>query len=147
MSFLQPLLLIALPLAALPILIHLINQRRFQTIDWGAMRFLLEANRMSRGFARIRRWLILAARVLAIAALVFVISRPLASGWLGLASGGRADTTIILVDRSPSMQQTGKGSRHVETRNGRQPTGWHLGAGGFEPLGADRQCHAHAAGY
>ncbi|OYW12243.1 MAG: hypothetical protein B7Z55_18440, partial [Planctomycetales bacterium 12-60-4] len=41
MSFLQPLLLAALPLVALPIIIHLINQRRFQTIRWGAMMFLL----------------------------------------------------------------------------------------------------------
>ncbi|TWU26008.1 BatA domain-containing protein [Bythopirellula polymerisocia] len=108
MSFLEPWMLAALPLAALPILIHLINQRRFQTLDWGAMRFLLEANRMSRGYARIRQWLILALRTLAIVGLVLAVSRPLASGRLGLAAGGRADTTIILVDRSPSMQQRGK---------------------------------------
>ena len=63
MSFLQPWLLVALPLAALPVIIHLINQRRFQTIDWGAMMFLLEANRMSRGYARLRQWLILLIRV------------------------------------------------------------------------------------
>ncbi|QEG36844.1 BatA domain-containing protein [Bythopirellula goksoeyrii] len=107
MSFLEPLMLAALPLAALPILIHLINQRRFQTLDWAAMRFLLEANRMSRGYARIRQWLILALRTLAIAGLVLAVSRPLASGRLGLAAGGRADTTLILLDRSPSMQQRG----------------------------------------
>ena len=83
MSFLQPWLLVALPIAALPVIIHLIHQRRFQSIDWGAMKFLLEANRMSRGYARIRQWLILALRVIAIAALVFLISRPLATGWLG----------------------------------------------------------------
>jgi hypothetical protein len=107
MSFLQPWLLAALPLAALPIIIHLINQRRFHTIDWAAMRFLLEANRMSRGYARIRQWLILLFRVLAIAGLIFMISRPLASGWLGLTGGGRADTTLVIIDRSPSMQQLG----------------------------------------
>ncbi|MGB1709121.1 MAG: BatA domain-containing protein, partial [Rubripirellula sp.] len=42
MSFLQPAMLIALPLIALPIVIHLINQRRFQTVQWGAMQFLLD---------------------------------------------------------------------------------------------------------
>ena len=102
MSFLQPWLLVALPLVALPVIIHLINQRRFQSIDWGAMMFLLEANRMSRGYARIRQWLILAFRVLAIAALVFLISRPLASGWLGLAGGGRPDTTLVLSTARPA---------------------------------------------
>jgi hypothetical protein len=109
MSFLQPWLLAALPLAALPIIIHLVNQRRYQTMPWGAMMFLLTANRLARGFARIRQWLIMAARVLAIAGLVFAVSRPLASGWLGLAAGARPDTTIILLDRSPSMQQQGAG--------------------------------------
>jgi hypothetical protein len=109
MSFLQPWLLLALPLAALPIIIHLINQRRYQTVRWGAMMFLLTANRMARGFARLRQWLIMAARILAIAGLVVAVSRPLASGWLGLAAGSRPDTTIILLDRSPSMQQKGVG--------------------------------------
>ena len=118
MSFLQPWLLVALPLAALPVIIHLINQRRFQTIDWAAMRFLLEANRMSRGYARIRQWLILLFRVLAIAALVFMISRPLATGWLGLAGGGRPDTTLILIDRSPSMMQHGGGNVRSKLETG-----------------------------
>ena len=40
MSFLQPWMLYALPVIALPIVIHLMNQRRFQTMDWGAMIFL-----------------------------------------------------------------------------------------------------------
>jgi hypothetical protein len=109
MSFLQPAMLFALPLIALPIIIHLINQRRFRTIQWGAMMFLLAANRMSRGYARIRQWLILAARTLAIAGLLLAVSRPLASGWLGLAAGGTVDTTIILLDRSPSMLEQGAG--------------------------------------
>lgn len=110
MTFLNPLLLTALPLIALPIVIHLINQRRYQTIRWAGMMFLLAANRMSRGYARIRQILILLFRTLAIAALIFAVSRPLASGWLGRAASGRADTTIILLDRSPSMRQQGTGT-------------------------------------
>ncbi len=117
MTFLQPFMLAALPLIGLPILIHLINQRRYQTTNWAAMMFLLAANRMSRGYARLRQWLILLARTLAVAALIFAVGRPLASGWLGLAAGGRADTTIILLDRSPSMSQraTGAGASKLET--------------------------------
>lgn len=117
MSFLQPWMLWGLPIIALPIIIHLINQRRFQTIQWAAMMFLLAAHRMSRGYSRLRQWLIMAFRMLAIAGLLFAISRPLASGWLGLAAGGQADTTIVLIDRSPSMQQrgTGTGDSKLET--------------------------------
>ncbi len=109
MSFLQPIMLLALPLVGLPILIHLINQRRYQTTRWAAMMFLLAAHRMSRGYARLRQWLILLFRMLAIAGLILAVGRPLASGLLGLAAGGRADTTIILLDRSPSMQQRDAG--------------------------------------
>ncbi len=120
MSFLQPMLLAGLPLIALPILIHLINQRRFQTIRWGAMMFLLAANRMSRGYAKLRQWLILLFRTLAIAGLIVGVARPLASGWLGLTAGGRPDTTIILLDRSPSMRQQGEGQVGTKLDTGRQ---------------------------
>ena len=109
MIFLHPLLLAGLALTALPVLIHLINQLRYRTIRWGAMMFLLQANRMSRGLARLRQWLILLMRMLAIACLVFVISRPLASGWVGSLGGGHADTTIVVLDRSPSMADASAG--------------------------------------
>lgn len=109
MNFLQPWMLIALPLAAIPIIIHLINQRRYQTTQWAAMMFLLTANRMNRGYARIRQWLILAFRALVIAALVLAVGRPLVSGSLGNGIVGSvfqqgSATAIVLVDRSPSMQ-------------------------------------------
>src|SRR3954468_23918976 len=120
MSFLQPWLLAALPLVALPIIIHLINQRRFQTIRWAAMMFLLAAQRMARGYSRLRQWLIMLFRMLAVAGLVLAVSRPLASGWVGLAGGGKTDTTIILLYRSPSMQQQAAGSGESKLQTGRQ---------------------------
>ncbi len=120
MSFLQPWLLWGLPLIALPIIIHLINQRRFQTIQWAAMMFLLAAHRMARGYSRLRQWLIMLFRMLAIAGLLFAVARPLASGWLGLAAGGQADTTIVLLDRSPSMQQRGSGTGESKLETGKK---------------------------
>lgn len=133
MTFLQPILLAALPLIALPVIIHLINQRRYQSVRWGAMMFLLAANRMSRGYARLRQILILIFRTLAIAGLIFAVSRPLASGWLGLTAGGQADTTIILLDRSPSMQEQGAGTGVSKLRAGREQL-----ASTLETLGSDR---------
>ncbi len=111
MSFLQPWMLWAIPLVALPIIIHLLNQWRYQTKRWGAMMFLLAANRMNRGYARLRQWLILAMRTLAVAGLIFAVSRPLASGFLGLAGGNKSDATLVLLDRSPSMQEQGSGGQ------------------------------------
>ena len=104
MGFLQPLALIALPLITLPILIHLINQHRHRTIPWAAMMFLMSAKRMSKGMARLRHFLILLMRVLAVAALIFVISRPLSGGWLGSIGMSKPDATLILLDRSASME-------------------------------------------
>jgi len=80
MSFLQPILLLGLPLMLLPIIIHLINRHRHRTVQWAAMMFLLDAKRMTKGMARIRQILILLMRVLAIAALIFAAGRPMASG-------------------------------------------------------------------
>ena len=118
MTFLHPILLAGLALTALPIIIHLINQLRYRTIRWGAMMFLLQANRMSRGLARIRQWLILLMRMLAIACLVFVVSRPLAIGWMGWATAGHVDTTIILLDRSPSMLDSSAGRSKLAAARG-----------------------------
>jgi hypothetical protein len=118
--FLQLSMLLALPLVALPVIIHLINQRRYQTTRWGAMMFLLAAQRMSRGYARLRQWLILLFRMLAVAGLIFAVARPLASGIIGLAAGGRADTTIILLDCSPSMQQIDAGAGETKLEAGRR---------------------------
>lgn len=103
MSFLQPLVLIALPLMALPIIIHLINQQRHRTIPWAAMMFLMRAKRMSKGMARLRHLLILFMRVLAIGTLIFAVSRPLSGGWLGSVGLSKPDATLILLDRSASM--------------------------------------------
>jgi hypothetical protein len=111
MSFLQPLLLFGLPLVALPIIIHLINKWRHRSIQWGAMMFLLDAKRMTRGMARLRFWLIMLMRMLAIAVLFVAVARPLTTGWLGMTIGAQADTTIILVDRSTSMEQQDPQSR------------------------------------
>jgi hypothetical protein len=104
MTFLQPLLLLGLPLAALPVLIHLIHLYRRRRVKWAAMIFLHAAQRMNKGLSRLRQILILALRVLAILALVLMVARPLAGGWLGL-TGGAPDTVLILVDRSASMAQ------------------------------------------
>ena len=79
------------------------------------MMFLMSARRMSKGMAQLRHLLIMLMRMLAIGALVFVVSRPLAGGWLGGVGMGKPDATLILLDRSASMEmadlQTGESKR------------------------------------
>lgn len=49
-------------------------------------------------------------RTLAIAALILFTARPLASGLLGLVAGQSNDLAIVIVDRSPSMQESQPGT-------------------------------------
>lgn len=120
MTFLAPWLLYALPLAALPVVVHLIHLYRRRQVKWAAMIFLLAAQRMNKGLSRLRQVLILLLRVLAVAAVIFVVTRPLSGGWLGL-TGGAPDTVLILLDRSASMEQanpaTGLSKRVAGLRN------------------------------
>jgi len=115
MSFLNPLILAALPLMVLPILIHLINQHRHRTVQWAAMMFLVSAKRMHKGMARLRYLLIMLMRIAAIGAMILAFSRPLASGWMSGVGMGKPDATLILLDRSASMEtqdiQTGESKR------------------------------------
>lgn len=103
MTFLQPLLLWGLPLILLPVLIHLFNRLRHRSMPWAAMMFLRSATRKSTRYARLRQFLILMFRVLAVLGLVLALSRPLAGGWAGWALSGAPDAILLLFDRSASM--------------------------------------------
>lgn len=104
MNFHQLFILWGLPLLLVPVIIHLLNRMRYRTVPWAAMLFLLTASRQATRQARVREWLILACRALAVFALVFFLARPVAGGWLGWAAGSAPDTVILLLDRSPSME-------------------------------------------
>jgi hypothetical protein len=133
MTFLQPWLLLTLPLIALPVIIHLINQQRFQSVEWAAMMFLLSAKAISRGYTRLRQWLIMLLRMAAVAAAILAISRPLSQGWLAVVGGDRASAAIVLLDRSPSMSQASRaGGESKLTTATRQV------AAALETLGASR---------
>src|ERR1043165_5719010 len=104
MTFLQPFVLWGLPLILLPVLIHLLNRMRHRPQPWAAMRFLISATRSSISNAKLRQWLILLLRVLAVLMLVLFLSRPLAGGWLGWALSSAPEVILVLLDRSASME-------------------------------------------
>jgi len=133
MTFLQPWLLLSLPLVALPVIIHLINQQRFQSVQWAAMMFLLSAKAFSRGSTRLRQWLIMLLRMLAVAAAILAISRPLSQGWLAVVGGDRASAAIVLLDRSPSMSQASTAGGESKLTTARRQV-----AAALETLGASR---------
>lgn len=102
MSFLNPLFLFGLAAAAVPILIHLFTRRRPREMAFPSLEFLSEVNRSEIRRLRLRQWLLLLLRTLAVAALALAISRPALRGTAGL-SRNASTTVVALVDRSGSM--------------------------------------------
>jgi hypothetical protein len=105
MSFLLPSLLGFLVLASVPIIIHLLNRRRFMRIDWAPMKYLKLTIKTNRRRLRIEQLILLALRTLAIIVLICAIARPvLSSTGLGAWLGGRSRTSrILVIDDSLSM--------------------------------------------
>jgi hypothetical protein len=104
MAFLNPLVLLGLAAAAIPILIHLFNFRKPRRVDFSSLQFLKEVERSTMRRMRLRQWLLLALRTLAIAFIVLAFARPtVESAWAGLL-GARVETaTALIVDDSRSM--------------------------------------------
>lgn len=108
MSFLNPLFLFGLAAASIPILIHLFTRKRPREMAFPSLEFLAEVNRSEIRRLRLRQWLLLLLRTLAIAALALAMSRPALKGTSGLGRGG-ATTVVALVDQSGSMGATAAG--------------------------------------
>ncbi len=104
-AFLAPAFAIAgLALASIPILIHLLNRRRYKVVDWAAMDFLLRAMRKNRRRVRFEQWLLLATRCLVLALLGLALSRPLGCDANSAAAfGGRTGLHVFVIDNGFSM--------------------------------------------
>ncbi len=103
MSFLSLAFLAALPLTLAPVVLHLIDRQRNVVIPWGAMQFLQEAATKRTQARRLREWLLLLLRVLAVACLVFALARPMVHATWFRTQPQRE--VIVVVDNSLSMQR------------------------------------------
>ena len=106
MSFVHPgIAVVTMGLALVPLLIHLINRRRYRREPWAAMMFLLKAHRRSRRRLWWEQWLLLALRTLAVVLIGVAIARPYArrSGPASALDRPQHDR-VIIVDDSLSMQ-------------------------------------------
>lgn len=110
-GFLHPFLLWGTALAAVPLIIHILNRRRHKPLAWGAMRFVLAAHKRTRRRVQLENWLLLLLRMAAVAALAFAIARPFIGEESPLAplTEKRRDLVLIL-DSSAST-----GYRDVES--------------------------------
>lgn len=101
-AFLNPALLWLLPLIAVPIVIHLLNKRRFQRVKWAAMEFLLAALKRNRRRLQMQQWLLLLLRTLAVLFLILLVCRP---QFAGTVFGAARTHHVVCLDDSLSMAQ------------------------------------------
>ncbi|HEV3446884.1 MAG TPA: VWA domain-containing protein [Gemmataceae bacterium] len=100
--------------ASIPIIIHLLNRKRFRIVTWAAMRFLLAAQKKNTRRMRIEQLVLLAVRTLIVLLLVCAMASVMPwseSLWARLfpesavraAAGGRRTHKILVLDGSFSM--------------------------------------------
>jgi Aerotolerance regulator N-terminal/CARDB len=117
-SFLSGLFLWALPLAAIPLVIHLLHRRRRQVVPWGAMQLLLESVPTKRRIWHLNDLLLMLMRALVLAALVLAFARPqIRSGLLTGRAPGRE--VILILDSSLSTGRLQAGVPVFEQIRGR----------------------------
>ena len=104
MEFLNPFMLFALGAAAIPVIVHLFHFRRPRKVDFSSLTFVRELQKTTMQRVRLRQWLLLALRLLAIVCLVAAFARPSLTGQVAGAVGGAARSSAALViDNSLSM--------------------------------------------
>jgi hypothetical protein len=111
MSFVQASMLAALAAVILPIIAHLIFRRRSRPVDLGTLRFLKVAIRQDTRRRRLKRWALLALRVGCVVLIVLMFARPYRAQELG---GGDSGLTVVLIDRSASMDRKRDGERLID---------------------------------
>jgi hypothetical protein len=96
---------VAAGLISIPIIIHLLNRRRFKTVTWAAMEFLMRAMRKNRRRLEFEQWILLATRCLLVFLLGLALARPLGCEKTSLAGrlAGRTGLNVIVLDNSYSM--------------------------------------------
>lgn len=106
MAFGNPLLLIGLTAILVPIIIHLFNFRRYKTIYFSNVKMLDDIKKQTRREQTIQQLVVLALRILGIAALVFAFAQPYLPT-KGVKSK-KGNLVTIFLDNSYSMEANSK---------------------------------------
>lgn len=103
MQFKYPEILYALLLLIIPILVHLFQLQRFVRVPFTNVKFLKNIEQQTRKSARLKKWLILATRMMALTCLIIAFSQP----FFSKKTRQQNFHTTIYLDNSFSMQAKG----------------------------------------
>ena len=109
MGFLAPALLFGLAALAIPPIVHLLNRRRFDVVDWAAMQFLQISER-TRKKIFLEQFLLMLLRMGLILLLVLGVASPwVRLPWLAKMAPRPNRDVVIILDGSFSMGYTTDG--------------------------------------
>ncbi|OOP57026.1 MAG: hypothetical protein AYP45_05740 [Candidatus Brocadia carolinensis] len=105
LTFLNPILLLGILGASIPIIIHLINKRKAVSHKFAAIDFLLETNKRISIKFKLRHLVLLILRACLLVFLALSLARP----FIKNSGGGAAEkniptSNVIIIDDSFSMQ-------------------------------------------
>jgi hypothetical protein len=104
MQFAKPELLFLLLAVLIPIIIHLFHFRKFQIEPFTNVDFLKKINIKTRKSSKLRKWLVLILRTLAVGSIIIAFSQPFKSD---LVDRNLDNEIIFYIDNSFSMQAKG----------------------------------------
>ena len=105
MQFKHPEILYFLFLLVIPILVHLFQLRRFKKEYFTNVRFLKELSIQTRKSSKLKKWLLLATRLLILACIIFAFAQPF---FQAKNSKSSTNEMYIILDNSFSMQAKGQ---------------------------------------
>ncbi len=105
MHFKQPEILYFLILLIVPILVHLFQLRRFKKEYFTNVRFLKTLSIQTRKSSKIKKWLLLACRLLLLTCIILAFAQPF---FESKDSKNASNKMYIILDNSFSMQAKGK---------------------------------------
>jgi hypothetical protein len=114
MTFIHPLLLGGLLLVGIPVLIHMVMRQKPKHLLFPAVRFLLQKQQSNRRRLQLRHLLLLALRILLIAAICLALARPrVLNERLNLAAD-RPVAAVLVFDTSYSMGYVSAGQTRLQ---------------------------------
>jgi len=115
MNFLNPFFLLGILAVAVPVIIHLINLRRPQRVQFSTLSFLNELKKSTIRKIRIKQYLLMTLRALAVLFLALALARPFLPPTLTGSSGSDTPKAVgIIIDNSASMERVGSQGPLIE---------------------------------
>ena len=112
--FTHALFLSALSALAIPVLLHLFLKRKRLQLPFSTLRFFAKEDNNAQQWRRLRRWLLLALRLLIITALVIAFARPYQQNQPAKYGRQLRRNVALVIDRSASLQARDSRGRRWE---------------------------------